>query len=76
MGSSAERIVSEALELPSEVRAYVAERLIESLDAEPGEDLTPAWRQEVQRRCREIDQGLVQLCDAGDVFAKARSTLE
>lgn len=75
MSTSVERIVSEALGLPPEARAFVAEKLIESLDAEPGGELSPAWREEVRKRCREVDDGLVKLRDADDVFAKAYSAL-
>jgi hypothetical protein len=50
--------------------------MIESLDAEPGEELSPAWREEVRRRCHEVDEGLVELRDAADVFAKAYAAIE
>ena len=71
MGMTAEKIVSEALGLPPHARAFVAEKLIESLDASPGEEISPLWREEIQKRCREVDAGLVELRDAADVFAKA-----
>jgi len=57
-------------------RAFVAERLIESLDAADDGELSPEWREEIRRRCREIDEGLVDLRDAADVFAKAYEALE
>jgi putative addiction module component (TIGR02574 family) len=75
MGTTVDKIVSEALGLPPQARAFLAEKLIESLDAEGENELSPAWRAEVQRRCREIDQGLVALRDAEDVFIKAYSSL-
>ncbi len=75
MGTTVDKIVSEALGLPPQARAFVAEKLIESLDAEGEAELSPAWRAEVQKRCREIDQGLVALRDAEDVFTKAHSSL-
>jgi hypothetical protein len=75
MSMTAEKIVTEALELPLHLRAFVAERLIESLDAAPGEELSPQWREEIRKRCREIDQGLVKLVDAETAMAKARSAL-
>ncbi len=71
MTTAANRIVSEALELPPPVRAFVAEKLIESLDMTPGGELTPKWREEIRRRCEEIDQGTVELRDAESVFARA-----
>ena len=75
MPANAEQIVAEALQLPAAARAFVAEKLIESLDAEAGSELSPAWKEEVRRRCREIDQGHAQLRDADVVFAKARASL-
>lgn len=76
MSTSVDKIISEALGLPPESRAFVAEKLIESLDIEPDAAISPAWREEVRKRCREIDEGLVQLRDAQDVFTKAYSALE
>jgi len=75
MSTTAEKIVAEALSLPPHARAFVAERLIESLDAIPGSELSVAWREEVRRRCREVDQGAVDLRGATEVFAKAYAAL-
>ncbi len=75
MSMTADKIVSEALDLSPQARAFVAERLIESLDALPGEDISPAWREEIRKRCREVDEGVVELRDAADVFAKAYAAL-
>lgn len=70
MNITAEKIVEEALELPPEARAFVAERLIESLDAGAPADISPAWREEIRRRCREIDEGTADLRDATEVFPR------
>lgn len=75
MSMTADKIVSEALSLAPQTRAFVAERLIESLDATQGSELSPAWREEIGKRCREVDEGAVELHDAADVFAKAYATL-
>jgi len=75
MNMTADKIVSEALDLSPQARAFVAEKLIESLDAPPGAEISPAWREEIRKRCREMDEGLVQLQDAADVFAKAYAKL-
>ena len=75
MSMTADKIVSEALDLSPQTRAFVAERLIESLDATPGSELSPAWREEIQKRCREVDESSVELRDAADVFAKAYAAL-
>ena len=73
--TKAEQIVMEVLELPSTVRAFVAEKLIESLDAAPAGSLSPEWKAEVQRRCREVDENLVALRDAESVFKTAFASL-
>jgi hypothetical protein len=61
--------------MPAQVRAFMAEKLIESLDATSAPDLSDAWREEVRRRCREIDAGQVELRDAAAVFTKAYAAL-
>jgi putative addiction module component (TIGR02574 family) len=75
MAATVEEIVSEALGLPPAVRALLAERLLESLDVATGGELSPEWREEIQRRCGEIDRGTAQLHNAEDVFARAYAKL-
>jgi hypothetical protein len=75
METSVEKIVSQALGLPSEARAFLAEKLIESLDLEPSAELSAEWKEEVDKRCREVDQGLVELRDLQAVFDRAYSAL-
>lgn len=76
MGLPAEKIISEALELPRNVRAIVAERLIESLEFDEPIDLSPEWREEILKRCREIDEGTVELADADKVFSRLYAALD
>ena len=76
MSMTAEKIVAEALSLSPEARAFVAERLIESLDISLGPELSSAWREELRKRCQEIDGGTVELRNAADVFSKAYGALE
>jgi hypothetical protein len=75
MSMTAEKIVSEALSLSPHVRAFVAEQLIESLDASTDTEISAAWREEIRMRCREVDDETVELGAAADVFAKAYSAL-
>ena len=75
MSMTADKIVSEALSLAPHARAFVAERLIESLDAVPGTEISALWREEIRKRCREVDEGQVELRDAADVFARAYADL-
>jgi len=76
MSMTTDQILAEALSLSPQGRAFVAERLIESLDAAPGTELSPAWREEIRRRCREVEEGAVELREAADVFARAYAALE
>lgn len=75
MTMTAEKLVSEALHMPSAVRAFVAERIIESLDIDTEVDLSPEWQSEIEKRCREVDEGTVTLIDADEVFRKAYARL-
>jgi len=75
MSMTAEKILSEALDMPSPIRAFVAERIIESLDVDAKVDLSPEWKLEIERRCREVDEGTVSLIDADEVFKKAYARL-
>lgn len=76
MTSQPDTILNEALKLPVAVRAYVAERLIESLDEENDLPLSPAWQEEIERRRVEVENGTVALIPAEEAFAHAHRTIE
>jgi len=67
----AEKIFSDALELPAQTRAFRAEKLIESLDTEPAAKPSPEWKKEIEKRCREIEEGATELREAEAVFTEA-----
>lgn len=75
MSVTAEQVMTEALGLPLSLRAFVAERLIESLDIPDAAPLSARWREEIRCRCAELDRGAVALRDADQVFAKAYAVL-
>lgn len=56
-----ENILSSAMELPRNSRAYLAEILLESLDFEEDFQVSIEWMNEIKKRCREIDEGKVKL---------------
>jgi len=76
MSITAEKVMTEAMGLPPALRAFVAEKLIESLDA-PADipPLSAKWKKEVRRRCAEVDRSAVKLCSADAVFTKAYASL-
>jgi putative addiction module component (TIGR02574 family) len=75
MKTTIDEIIAEVLSLSPQARAFVAEKLIESLDSEHEAALSSAWRDEVRKRCREIDEGAIELRDAEDVFARGYAAL-
>jgi len=60
-------IIEQVLHLPRESRAFLAEKLLESLDHEEFE-VSPEWMEEIRRRCRQIDDGTVDLVPADEVL--------
>ena len=67
-----EQIANEALALPSEARALLADRLVESLD--PSEDglLKKLWTNEELKRRDEVRSGLVKTIPADEALAQVR----
>ena len=68
-------IEHEALGLPPEERAKLAQKLLLSLDTLSEEESEEAWLIEADRRARELDRGDVQPISADEVRKKARSLL-
>jgi putative addiction module component (TIGR02574 family) len=62
-----ETIVQEALDLPVDQRARVAERLLESLDDLPEEEIERLWAKEALRRVEAADRGEIQSHPADEV---------
>jgi len=58
-----ETITEQALKLEPALRAYIAEILLESLDYEEDFVVSEAGRQEIQKRCKEIDTNPSLLID-------------
>ena len=68
MTTDTQTVIENALHLPSQIRAFLADKLLESLDVENDEELSPAWRDEIIKRCKEIDDGVVKLIPSERVF--------
>lgn len=60
MAATFDSFLADALCLPVEQRSRLASVLIESLDADDDSGLSPAWKAEVTRRARELDEGGVK----------------
>ena len=73
MGLPLEKLEAQVLELSHEERAYLAQRLLVSLDADEEDDpaeVEQAWAAELQRRIDEVENGTVEMIPAEDVMAE------
>ena len=71
-----ETILNEALSLPAQERAQLAEQLLSSLDVLSEAETEQLWFQEAARRAAEMDQGLVQRISADEVRREALALLK
>jgi putative addiction module component (TIGR02574 family) len=76
MSPKIEHVMKQALDLPSQDRAFIAEKLLESLDFEEPFDISSEWKDEIDRRCRQIDEGQAQLTAGDRVFKEAIKRLQ
>ncbi|MDD2769279.1 MAG: addiction module protein [Methylococcus sp.] len=75
MTLTVEQIAEEALALPSEARALLADRLVESLD--PAEDgyIRQLWTAEAHRRVGDVRAGRVQTIAGDEALDQVRRAL-
>jgi putative addiction module component (TIGR02574 family) len=71
MSSTVELLEAEALQLSATERGRLIERLIASLDVDPGVD--DAWAAEVERRNAQIESGVVSLINGPDALARLKA---
>jgi putative addiction module component (TIGR02574 family) len=76
MSVQAEELSEQLLTLPRDDRAQLARRLIASLETEtePSEKVEAAWREEIARRTRELDEDLVETIPADQVLSENQAT--
>lgn len=67
MSLTIEQIKAEAMQLPPEARADLADWLW--ISVEPHESVEAAWDAEIARRVAEIEAGTAELIPGDDVFA-------
>jgi hypothetical protein len=71
-----ETIRREALSLPAQERAELAEQLLSSLDALSEDEVAQLWLNEAARRADEIDRGEAKRFSAADVRIEAQALLK
>ncbi len=74
MASDLELLEAEALQLPPADRARLVERLIASLDTDPG--VEEAWAAEIERRNAEIESGAVSLISGPEALAELKAQFQ
>lgn len=72
MAITIEKLAKEALTLPSESRALLADRLVESLDADEVGRLDRLWITEAKRRRDEVRAGRVRTIPGEEALARVR----
>lgn len=75
MTTSTERLTEQALKLPSESRARLADLLVESLDADELGRIDRLWTAEAKRRRDEVRAGHVKTIPGEQARRKVRSAL-
>ena len=73
---NARAIEKEALELPVEKRAKLAQRLLESLEDLSEAEAEKLWLQEAARRAVEIDAGKVSLVKSEELERRVRARIK
>ncbi|OYY93742.1 MAG: addiction module component CHP02574 family protein [Hydrogenophilales bacterium 28-61-23] len=70
-----EQIAEQALNLPSDARALLADRLVESLDPLEDETIRAVWMAEARRRLDEVRSGAVKTIPGEEALAQVRRNL-
>jgi putative addiction module component (TIGR02574 family) len=70
-----DQISAAALALPSEARALLADRLVESLDPAEDGNLHQLWAVEALRRRDEVRSGKVQTIPGEEALARVRRSV-
>ena len=75
MSIPVEKITEAVLSLPSDARALLADRLVESLDPLTDVDIRELWAAEAVRRRDEIREGKTQTIPGETALAQVRNSL-
>ena len=75
MNPDPNRLIDEAMQLQSSIRAFIAEVILDTLDCEDNFLVSSAWQVEMQKRCAAIDTGTARLVDNESAFRSLRGSL-
>ncbi len=72
MAMTVEQIAAEAMSLPNEDRALLADKLVEGLDPIPGGRIDAIWADEARRRLDDVRSGQVRTISGEEVAERVR----
>jgi len=75
MATTFEQLAKQAMDLPAESRARLADLLVESLDAEELGQIDRLWIEEARRRRDEVRSGHVETIPGEEGLRKVRDAL-
>ena len=76
MGATVEELAKQAMTLPTESRARLADLLVESLDSEELGRIDQMWITEAKRRRDEVRAGRVETIPREEALRKVRDALK
>ena len=76
MSKTVQQLAEEAMTLPTESRAHLADLLVESLDAEKLGRIDQAWAAEAKRRRDEVRAGQVNTIPGEEALRKVRNAIK
>lgn len=75
MDTTVEQLISQAMTLPGELRARLAELLVESLEADDFNAIEKAWIHEAKRRRDEVRAGKVEPIPGDEALLDVRNSI-
>lgn len=75
MSTTVEKLIEQAMTLPSESRAQLADLLVESLDADDVGRVDRLWTAEAKRRRDEVRNGQVEAIPGDEALRSVRESL-
>lgn len=67
-----DRVIEDALSLPTDIRLSLIEKLLMSLNRPVDEENDLLWADEAERRISQVEEGKAKLVSGEDVFARIR----
>lgn len=67
-----DRVIEDALSLPTDIRLSLIEKLLISLNPPVDKEIDLLWADEAERRIAQIEEGKAKLVSGQEVFARIK----